>query len=192
MKIAILIMKLLVLGLTGKRGSGKDTAAEYLRDEYGFRILTYTDDVLGPVLRGTGKDVVRDNLIDLALDLRKKHGKDILTKMIADKVSKEGFWAISGVRYPEEDEYFRKTFGGNYRLVRIICSTEKRYERVVKRGTKGEASMTFDKFTEIEKRETERMIEKTERVADFSIDNNGSIQDLHAGIDRLSRKLGIG
>lgn len=43
-------MKFLVLGLTGKRGSGKDTMAEYLRKKYGFSVLTYTNDVLGPLL----------------------------------------------------------------------------------------------------------------------------------------------
>lgn len=184
-------MKLLILGLTGKRGSGKDTVAEYLHDKCGFHVLTYTDDVLGPLLKKQGKEVERNNLIDLALKLREEQGKDILTKMIAEKVGKEGLWAISGVRYPEEDEYFRKFFGENYRLVNVSCDAEKRYERVVKRGTKGEGGMTLEQFKDIENRETEKVINETVELADFSIENNGSLEELRESIGNIAEKIGF-
>ncbi|MCK5023865.1 MAG: hypothetical protein KAS04_06830, partial [Candidatus Aenigmarchaeota archaeon] len=142
-------------------------------------------------LEERGKEIVRENLIDLALELRKKHGKDILTRMIADKVGKDGMWAISGVRYPEEHEHFSSVFGSKYKLINIVCNIDERYNRVVRRGTKGEGKMTLDEFKEVENRETEVMINKTVKLADFSLDNSGSLLDLKENTDILMTKLGL-
>lgn len=184
-------MKFLVLGLTGKRGSGKDTAAEYLKGKYGFNILTYTSDVLAPILKKKGKPVTRENLINLALEMRKKRGKHALTELICKKIKRKGFWTISGVRYPEEVTHFRKEFGDNFRLIEIVCSTQKRYKRVVERGTKGEGHMTFAQFLEIEEKETEKVISETVKLADFSISNDGTKIEFQKRIDALAKQLGV-
>ncbi len=184
-------MKFLVLGITGKRGSGKDTAAHYLRDRYGFRVLTYTDHVLAPILKKKGRPVTRKNLINLALDMRGTKGKHILTELICRRIESRGLWAVSGVRYPEEHDYFRGRFGKNFKMVNVECEARKRYERVRKRGTKGEANITFREFMEIEKRETEKVISKTIKLADFSVTNNGTVGDLQGRLDKLTGKLGI-
>ena len=182
-------MKFLVLGLTGKRGCGKDTVANYLREEHGFAVLTYTDHVLAPILEKRGKPVTRENLISLALELREKHGKDILTKMICGKIEKSGLWAVSGVRYPEEAERFRKEFGDDFRLLSIECSAEKRHERVKSRGTKGEGELTYKEFLRIDKRPTELPISETMKLADFTIENNGPFEDLYKQINNLMENL---
>jgi dephospho-CoA kinase len=184
-------MKFLVLGLTGKRGSGKDTMAEHLKSKYGFRVLTYTNDVLSPLLKEIGKEVTRENLISLALDLRAKSGKHILTRMISDKIESRGLWAISGVRYPEEVDYFKERFGDAFRLIEVRCSARKRHERVVRRGTKGEGSLSFKQFMEIEERETEKVINETIKLADFSVENDGTKDEFYRKIDELAKKLGI-
>jgi len=184
-------MKFLVLGLTGKRGSGKDTMANHLKSKYGFRVLTYTDDVLAPILKERGLAVTRENLINLALEMRKGEGKHVLTKLICEKVSRNGFWAISGVRYPEEVAHFKKMFGGSFKLVYVGCDARKRYERVIKRGTKGEGRLTFAQFMEIEGKETEKVINETLKLADFSVGNDGTISEFRRKIDALAKKLGI-
>ena len=184
-------MEFLVLGITGKRGSGKDTMAEYLKATYGFRVLTYTDDVLAPILKAKGREVTRENLISLALEMRAASGRHILTKLMCDKIDLDGLWAISGVRYPEEVGYFKERFGDAFKLVKIECSIENRHERVVLRGTKGEAGMTMRKFMEIEEKETEKMINETIRLADFSLDNDGKLDEFYRRIDELAKMLGI-
>ena len=182
-------MKFLVLGLTGKRGSGKDTMAEYLRKKYGFRVMTYTNDVLSPLLMQMKKDITRENLIDLALEMRRKSGKHILTELICDKIESDGLWAISGVRYPEEVSHFRKRFGDAFRLVRVECGTRKRYERVKKRGTKGEGKLTLKQFMAIEEKETEKVISQTIKLADFSVDNSSTFDHFYREINALVRRL---
>jgi dephospho-CoA kinase len=184
-------MEFLVLGLTGKRGSGKDTMADYLKAKYGFRVLTYTNDVLAPILKGQGKEVTRENLIALALNLRASGGKHIITKLLCEKIEARGLWAVSGVRYPEEVDYFKEKFGRAFVLVEVCCHIEKRHERVVKRGTKGEGHMTMGEFMAIEEKETEKVINDTIKLAALRIENNGSVNDFRRKIDALAKKLGI-
>lgn len=184
-------MKFLVLGLTGKRGSGKDTAAFHLRDKYGFQVLTYTDHVLAPILEKEGKEVTRENLINLALGMRKEKGNQILTELICKNIRSDGFWVVSGVRYPEEYEYFKGQFLEGFKMISVGCEAKKRYERTKKRGTKGEADMTFEKFMEIEKKETEKAIDETITHAEFYVDNNGTIEELNKSLDEVVEKLGI-
>ena len=184
-------MKFLVIGVTGKRGSGKDTVAEYLKGKYGFHVLTYLDHVLAPVLKKEGKEITRENLINLALEMRKKKGNHILTELICEKIGKEGFWAISGIRYPEEYDHFKLHFGDNFKLVNVECGVEKRYERIIRRGTKGEGHLTFEEFMNIDERETESIINKTVEMSDFSVDNSSSVEELRRKVDGLAERLGI-
>lgn len=184
-------MKFLVLGITGSRGAGKDTVALHLKKKYGFRILTFTDDVLAPVLKKRGEEVTRHNLIRLALELRDQRGKGVLAGMLSEKIGDSGFWAISGVRYAEEVEIFRKKFGDAFRLLEVRCETRKRFQRVKKRGTKGEGRMSFEEFLKVEEAETEKAVNETIELADYALDNNGSIGELKEQVDDLASGLGM-
>jgi len=185
-------MLLLVLGITGRRGSGKDTVAQYLSKKHGFRVLTFTDDVLAPMLKSMGKEVTRENLIELGLDVRKTFGGNAaLVPALCERIGREGLWAVSGVRFPEEVEYFRDIFGDRFMLLSVECSPKKRYERLKKRGTKGEGKMGYSEFEKIEERPTEKPIVKTMRMAEFRVDNNKTFSDLYRQIDRLHKKLGL-
>jgi len=68
---------------------------------------------------------------------------------------------ISGIRFREEVEVFKKEFGGSFFLVAIVCDERLRYERVVRRERKGEASISFDEFRGVESKPTERVIGDT-------------------------------
>ncbi len=183
-------MVLFVLGITGRRGAGKDTTAEYLSKRYGFRVLTFTDNVLAPMLKSMKKKVTRENLINLAMDMRKTFGGNAaLVPTLCEIIRREGLWAVSGVRFPEEVEYFRETYGDAFRLISVNCSAKKRFERLKKRGTKGEGKMTYKRFLEIEKRPTEKPIDRTMKMANFSLDNNGTKEELYRQIDKIYEKL---
>jgi len=186
-------MVLFVFGITGRRGAGKDTTAEYLSKRYGFRVLTFTDNVLAPMLKSMGKEVTRENLINLAMDMRKTFGGNAaLVPTLCEIIRREGLWAVSGVRFPEEVEYFRETYGDAFKLISVKCSAKKRFERLKKRGTKGEGRMTYREFLEVEKRPTEKPIGRVMKMADFSLDNNGTKRELHRQIDDIYEKLKLG
>ncbi len=184
-------MTYVVLGITGKRGSGKDTAAGYLQKRYGFNVLVYTDHVLAPMLRLQKKKVTRENLIKLATELRKQYGKDALTRMICERITRKEPWCISGVRLPEEVAYLRSFYGEAFTLLDVECEPEKRYERLKSRGTKGEKGMSYRKFLEIDRKATERPIKKSAGMADHVVDNSGQMEDLERQLDDLMKNMGV-
>lgn len=186
-------MVLLVLGITGKRGSGKDAMAEYFSKKYGFRVLTFTDDVLAPMLKSMSKKVTRDNLIELGMDMRKTFGGNAaLVPVLCERIGREGLWVVSGVRFPAEVRYFRYNFGDNFRLISVKCEGKKRFERLKKRGTKGERKMSYRGFLETEKKPTEKPIDKVMKMAAFELNNNKTKNDLYRQIDRIYKKFNLG
>jgi dephospho-CoA kinase len=182
---------MIVIGLTGKRGCGKDTVAKYLAEKHNFMMLDFTKDVLSPILEKQGKPVTRDNLIKIAMEGRKKSHNGIWAERLSTLIKKKSRknFVISGIRFREEVGVFRKNFKNDFRLVAVVCDEKNRYEWVKKRGTKGEANITFKNFMEMEKRETERVIGETMKIADYAIDNNGTLEELHEEIENLMKIL---
>jgi dephospho-CoA kinase len=185
-------MVLFVLGITGRRGSGKDTVANYLSKKHGFRVLTFTDDVLAPMLKSMGKKITRENLIELGMDMRKTFGGNAaLVPTLCEMIGREGLWVVSGVRFPGEVRYFRYNFGEKFRLVSVECAAKKRFERLKNRGTKGEKGMSYQEFMKIEKEPTEKPIDRVMKMAKFVLKNNRAKSDLHRQVEKLYQKLGI-
>ena len=176
-----------IIGFTGKRGCGKDTASNYLESRFGFRMLDFTKDILAPILVNQGRSVTRENLIETAMDGRKKSHNGVWADKLSAIIKRNSVkdFVISGIRFVEEVEVFRSNFKDDFKLAAIVCDDTNRYERVRKRGTKGESDLSFEGFLEIEKRATEKVIAGTMGIADFVLDNNGTIKDLHDEVGRL-------
>jgi dephospho-CoA kinase len=177
-----------VIGITGRRLSGKSTAAGHISRRHGFRILEFTDHVLAPLLREQGKPVTRENLIGLAMSIRAERGTDALVKMLAGGI-KEGNCMIVGIRFPEEVSYLRGRFGKRFVLVSVECDSRIRYRRVARRGVKEDSRMTYGEFMEKERLPTERPIPDAMRLADFSLTNEGTRSGLYRQIDGMMGKI---
>ncbi|MFH0956585.1 MAG: AAA family ATPase [Candidatus Aenigmatarchaeota archaeon] len=177
----------MIIGFTGKRGCGKDTAAERLVSSHGFFALDFTRDVLSPILRERKMAITRENLIELAMEGRRKSGSGVWAEKLCSVIHgmKRADFTISGVRFPEEAAVFRKQFGKDFSLVSIACGDSLRYERCVKRGTKGEGGLTFQEFMKIEDRPTERAVVDTMSLSDYALDNGGTRAEFFARIDDL-------
>ena len=179
----------MILGIVGFRLSGKNLAAEYLHDKYGFAILDYTQDVLAPLLRKEKKAITRENLSSIATELRKENGNDILTKILCEKILPEKDYVIAGIRFKEEVEYLRKVFGNKFKLVSVECHPKKRYARAKERRDKGEGNLSFQRFMRMENLPTERVIPETMKLAGFRLENNKEKEDLFAQIDKIMKRL---
>ena len=180
---------MLVLGLIGKRACGKNIFAEHLRDKYRFKLLDYTKDVLGPLLRKQGKPVVRENMTDLAMSLRKRYNEDILTRRLCKRIKGKQSVVISGIRFPAETAYLHRNFKDMFKLIAIEADPRFRYERAKKRGIKGEKWLSFKEFMKLESLPTERVIPRTMESADFVIANNKTPRNLYKKIDSLMEKI---
>jgi dephospho-CoA kinase len=177
---------MLVIGLVGRIASGKSIVADYLVREKKSSYYRFSD-VLRDLLLRLHKPNTRENLQDLGIALRRMFGDGILAETLkADIESDEAeIVVVDGIRY--EDEFrMIKGLGG---IVMYVSAPQKaRYERVISRGTRGEANITFDEFVKNEDKETERMIHIIGEKADYKIENSGTLDELTGKIDDILKK----
>ena len=103
-------MEKLVIGIVGKNGSGKDSVADFLVDNYGARKLVFSDMLKEALSIFIGDDEIgRLDMSWLSTNLRSKYGEGVLAKGMKKRVlsSREEILVISGVRDFGELEMIR-------------------------------------------------------------------------------------
>jgi dephospho-CoA kinase len=180
----IRIGKRTVIGIMGKIGSGKSEASRYIAEKYGGRVFRFSD-VLRDVLQRLYLPLSRENFIALGTALRREFGNGVIAAALKQDIvaSGAGVVVVDGVRYPEEVEMIRSF--ENSVLLYIHASPEVRYQRAVKRGEKGEASISYEEFLKNDGAETEKRIAELAKLADHRIDNNRTLEELYAALDRV-------
>ena len=76
----------MIIGLTGRNGTGKTEVANYLKSK-GFELISLSD-ILREEARKRNMDEKRDNLIKLGNEMRKKFGSGILAIKAIEKIKK--------------------------------------------------------------------------------------------------------
>jgi dephospho-CoA kinase len=160
-----------VIGAVGDIGSGKDEVLKYLRDRYGVPFLS-TGDIVRKMAQEDGVEGTREEIMNRGW-----------------KVA-----GISGVRSPEDVAVMKEMFGGGFILVRVDINDQAiRFERVRLRGERRDP-LTREAFQEQDRNEQQEFqILKAESLADYTIDNSGTLAELHRQIDELvaSKKLPV-
>ncbi|MFA6307891.1 MAG: AAA family ATPase [Patescibacteria group bacterium] len=178
-------MAKIILGFTGLIASGKGTAAEYLKEKYGadtFRFSTMLRDVMDRLYIPQS----RENFQIISPVLRKAFGQDLMAKVMAEDVknSKAEIIVVEGMRRPADIEYLKDVPG--FRMVAIDVDIKTRYERLIKRSENtDDITKTFEQFKKEHEAETEIYIPELMKQADFTIDNNGTLEELYKQLDKL-------
>jgi dephospho-CoA kinase len=175
----------IVIGLVGRKGSGKGTVARLLKERYGASVYRYSD-LLRDMLDRLFVEKTRENLIALSEILRKQYGEDVLKNAMLEQVRRDSakLIVIDGIR--RLDDLTRLDELGSFYLVNITAPVELRYERATARGENaGETTRTFASFQEMETAPTEKTIGDVEPKAWKSLDNTGSYDELAAKVDEL-------
>lgn len=172
-----------LIGLTGTNGAGKGEAAAFFKKK-GYVYFSLSD-LLREELQKKGKQVTRDNLIEIGNTLRKKISPDILAKRVMKKI--KGRAVIDSIRNPREIEYLKKQ--KNFILLSLDAPVELRYERVKKRG-RDESATTLQEFIEREanemtKQEKRQQLQNCMKLADYSVINDGTLENLHKKLEKL-------
>ncbi len=179
----------LVIGLVGETGSGKDTVAEYLRDKYNVKLLRFSDP-LRDVLKLYFNSFSKEDMQWLAMEFKKRFGKDILSKGLRKKIEKirnGSPVAVNGIRF-FEDYDFIKSFPDAY-VIYTTLDSKSRWQRAFKRGEKSDDAASYEKFLELEKSPTEVQIPAIGKKADFKIENTGTKEKLFQKVDEIITKL---
>ncbi|MFA5056059.1 MAG: AAA family ATPase [Dehalococcoidia bacterium] len=182
-----------VIGVIGKNGSGKDEVLKYLRDKYDVPFLS-TGDIVRGIAAGEGKEPTRPNLQAISDRYFKERGEGCFVRMVVDKIRENGWkvGGISGVRSPKDVDILRGELGKDFVLIDVYVSDARvRFDRMVKRG-EGRDAKAYDDFLKQDKAEEEIFgVSKAEADADYSLSNDGSLEDLHGSIDELVQKKGL-
>lgn len=168
---------MIVIGLMGRIGSGKGTVARLLSEEYGFKIITIGD-LAREEVKQRGLKPTRETTTRVTSELLSRDPAYYIKKAVKlIKDSGHERWVIDGIRTPLNVTEFRKYFP-DIKFIRVDVKPRKRFERMKSRGRPGFPE-TFSKFQEHEQLEDERFnLDKTLGMADYSLDNNGTIEQL--------------
>ncbi|MEK7634351.1 MAG: AAA family ATPase [Patescibacteria group bacterium] len=181
--------KKLIIGLAGEMASGKGTITNFIVKNYNgknFRFSTILRDIINRLYL----EETRENLQKLSTLLRDNFGQDVLSSAIAKeaKNSKDKILAIDGVRRLS-DIKFLKDFPG-FKLIYVEADVEKRFQRISARGENtDDNTKTFEQFKKELEQESEIQIKGLRNNADYIINNNGSIEELHNQVDKIIKQL---
>lgn len=185
---------MIVLGITGTNGSGKGTVVDYLIQEKGFRHYAARD-FLTQALTHRNIPVDRSSMRLIANELRAQHEpayviKSLYQKAVDDVCERV---VIESVRNVGEAE-FLKSVGAI--LIAVDADQMLRYTRVQERRSSTD-QVDYLTFIEHEEREMRPVgphdmdLRGVMALADVTIENSGSLQQLHAHVDRVLAQFNI-
>jgi len=181
---------LMIIGLTGKNGSGKTAVCGYLQAR-GFEYASLSDAIRAEIRR-RGEEVTREKLIETGTEMREKGGAGILAKRVLSGLESERNYVIDSIRNPAEVEALRQR--PDFTLFAVEASAKTRFERSFVRAREN-AAATFAQFMIEEERELEsdnpaaQQLTATMALADTVIENNETIEALHGKLDEIMSPL---
>ena len=176
-----------MVGLLGESGSGKDTVANYLKEKHGAQLMRFADPIK-ETLNIYFEKSSREDQQWLYLQFKERFGSDVLGKALRKKVeASEGLIVINGLRMPDDYD-FVKSFSGS-QILYITADQKLRWERTVNRHEKSDDNISFEKFQEQEKVETEIHIPEIGVKADFTIRNEKDLDYLLQSVDEAMEKI---
>lgn len=182
----------LVIGLTGEKGSGKQTFTDLLTEIAEGKTIKQVrfSDILADTLKLWDIPQTRSNLQKLAITMDQGFGLGTLTHAMYYRVSQENadIVVIDGIRWHTDVEMLRKL--PRNILIYITADIETRYQRLKTRSEKiAEQGLSFEQFMKEEKAKTELEISQLGTTADITIQNNSSVTTLKQLISDISKQL---
>jgi dephospho-CoA kinase len=184
----------MLLGITGTDGSGKGTAVDYLVTHHGF-VHYSARGILIDILNERDMEPTRANMRIVANEMREECGNDYIVTHNLKKIKDDGTERaiIESIRAVAEAETL-KAQGGI--LLAVDADQALRYERVQSRRSETD-KVSFEEFVAHEELEANdpnphgMQKRKVMEMADFTIMNNGTVEELHSSIELFLKKASI-
>ena len=187
-------MDKIIIGITGTIGAGKGTIVDYLAKNKGFVHFSAREDVINKENEKRGLPITRDSMVLVANDLRKNHGPSY----VAEELFKMGQnsdknCVLESLRTVGEIESLKKK--GKFFLFAVFAEQKTRYNRIQKRNNTQSDNVSLEKFIEQEETEmksddpNKQNLMKCISMADYTLDNNGTFDELYKQIDEVIEKI---
>ncbi len=168
-----------VVGLSGPLAAGKTTAARFL-ERCGFRYCRFSE-VLEEELRASGKPVNRSTLQSAGeAAFNSRFGQRRLQNKLAKRVEVAAKIVIDGLRHPEDWAFVRERWGFAAVHIHIGTDADLRSKRYADRS--GASSRSFRRASA---HAVEQNVPDLKRLADHTIANAGSVDELEGGLRAL-------
>lgn len=179
-----------IIGITGTLGAGKGTVVEYLVEKLGYKHYSVRSFLIQEIEKRK-LPVNRDSMTEVANELRAVHSPAYIIEELYKEAKKSGANSIiESIRTPGEIFFLKEQ--GNFILLAIDADPKLRYERVVLRGSETD-KISFETFLSNERREyvtkdpNKQNLSKCIELADYVLQNDGSIDDLNSQIVELTK-----
>ena len=183
---------MIIVGVTGLSGSGKDTVAEYLQAK-GFMAASLSDRIREECTKREWP-LNRDTLTRVGNELRENFGLSVLAKRSLEMIKNSGQdkFVLTSIRHPAEVEFLRSQ--GGFFLLMVSVPIEIRFERIKGLHRIGDEELTLEKFKEQEARElagsaSQQQLLKVMELSDFKIDNSGSLEETQKQVEEVLEKI---
>ena len=183
----------MIIGIAGTIGSGKGTVVEYLKKR-GFAHYS-SSGILKEMLNERQLPKTRKNMSDLANELMVEYAGGVL-HFSHERAQKDGAsnYILEAIHRVSEAEYVR-SIGGI--VVGVDADIKCRYERITKRKEGEKDEVTFEEFLNDAAREDEGKtgtgpnIREVLKSADYTIENNSTVDELYASIEEMLQKCDL-
>jgi len=180
----------MIIGLTGPNAAGKTEVGQYLRAR-GFECHSLSDEIREEAAK-RGCEISREVLVEIGNELRGRFGPGVLAERILQRLEPDRNYVVDSIRNPAEVEALRRR--KDFTLLAVQADRKIRFERSRARGREG-AAQTLEQFAFEEERELQskdpasQQLVATQQLADVTLYNNGSLEELHRQLDTLLPRL---
>ncbi len=181
-------MKKLIIGFVGEIGAGKDTAADYLTEQYQATKVSFGT-MLMQIAQTLHLPNDREHLTRISEMVRHEFGQDMLAKVIAEDVKNldAPMICVPNVRRHQDITYLREL--PNFILIHITAEPRTRYERITTRGEKADdATKTWEQFLQDAQLPTEVTIREVAATANHAVSNDGSPAELYQQVEAIIKQ----
>lgn len=175
----------MLVGLTGRNASGKSTLVTWF-SERGLTSVSCSDSIRA-WLRDQGVETTREALIEGGRELRRRGGAGVLAEMLLEILDGEDA-VVDSIRTPAEVEALRSR--GDFVLIEVRADEESRWQRMTSRGRAGdpterESFLSQEAAEAKSEDEAGQALDATAAMADITILNDGSIEDLERKLEGI-------
>lgn len=178
----------MIIGITGTLGAGKGAVVSYLVRTKGFTHYSARSYFAVQMEKQGITPINRDTMVEFANSLREQNGpRHIFDTLYKEAEASGNPSVIESIRTVGEAEALKERGGV---LLAIDADEHMRYTRICGRGSTHD-KVTFEEFQTQEAREmysddpNKQNISAVMRMADVTIENNGTLGELHASIEKV-------